>query len=98
MQDTEQPSRRFGRRGILKGLGAGALATSAVVFGAPGTANAANYACCNLVHSPSSYTSCKNARPNYIWTCRWTSTTGCSCCEKGSSGNYTASAYKCERV
>ncbi|MCM4080892.1 hypothetical protein [Paractinoplanes hotanensis] len=97
MQDTDR-ARRFGRRKLLKGVGAGALATSAVVFGAPGTANAANYACCSLVFAPSSYSACAGASKKYIWTCRWTSTTGCSCCEKGTSPNYTASAYRCERV
>jgi hypothetical protein len=95
-----QPKRRVGRRGLLRGVGAGALATSAVVFGTsqPASAHEKHYACCHLVFTPSSYATCRDSK-NYTWYCRWTQTTGCGCCERiGSSGNYTASAYHCDRT
>ena len=97
MQDKPQRP-KMGRRNILRGIGASALATSAVVFGTSKAASAGNYACCNLVYPPSSYSTCRNSK-NYTWYCQWTQTVGCGCCErKNSSGAIIASAYSCDRT
>lgn len=97
MQDKPQRP-KVGRRGILWGFGASALATSVTVFGTRTAASAANYACCNLVFAPSSYSTCR-ANNNYTWYCQWTATVGCGCCErKNSAGTIIASAYQCDHV
>lgn len=95
----EKPQRpKVGRRGILWGIGASALATSAAVFGTGNAASAAVYGCCHLVFPPSSYSTCR-ANRNYTWYCQATATRGCGCCErKNANGTIIASAYSCDRV
>ena len=99
MKDNPQRP-KVGRRNILRGFGVSALATSAVVFGTSKAASAhyKHYACCHLVFTPSSYSTCR-ANSNYTWYCQATPTRGCGCCErKNSDGNIIASAYACDRV
>jgi hypothetical protein len=68
----------------LKAIGASALATAAVVFGRAEAAQA-NYACCALRASPSSWSSCANGSNVYIWQCTQTTPYGVcyryECCE-----------------
>lgn len=97
MQEN-QPKRRVGRRSLLRGVGAGALATSAVVFGTgqPAAAHFKHYGCCHLVFTPGSYTSCTRDH-NYLWFCQSSPTRGCGCCERlNNSGAIIASAYSCD--
>lgn len=99
MQDKPQKS-KVGRRTLLGGFGASALATAAVVFGTGKAASAHynHYGCCHLVFLPSSYSTCR-ANRNYTWYCQATATRGCGCCERvNSSGTIIASAYSCDRV
>jgi hypothetical protein len=80
--------RRFGRRGLLAGAGAGGLAAASAMFGRS-SAMADNWQCCNLaVHPPNlDYDWCY-AHRTYYWGC---TTSGgflhCLCCEApGGSG------------
>lgn len=96
---TKRGPRRWGRRGLLKGFGAGALGTAAVVFGTPGQASAHynHYECCHLVLSASSYSRCADASSNYIWGCSYSGQCRtCTCCEALTPyGTVWASAYSC---
>lgn len=92
--------RRWGRRNFLKGAGASALATAAVVFGKQGTAHAVvKAACCNLAGPPGSWNSCYNYQ-DYIWKCTYLTPYGTcyryECCEGGCSpyGTCSYSAYR----
>lgn len=87
------------RRSFIKLFGAGALGTSAVIFGPAEAAMAGNYGCCNLAFAPTvSVSSCRSGS-NYTWYCQSTPTRGCTCCEvKNSSGQFVKSAYACDNT
>lgn len=96
-----KPGSKWGRRGLLKGFGASALATAAVVFGSPGRAEAhgVHRACCHLVLSPSTWSLCANASDNYIWSCNYSPVhyicTRYQCCEAFTPyGTVSRSAYR----
>ncbi len=89
---------RGSRRGVLRGIGAGAVASAAALFaeksGAAGAAVRAPL-CCNLAH-PSGpnfidYASCR-ARAAYIWGCAVSGSLYCTCCE---TKNNAQSAAQC---
>jgi hypothetical protein len=85
-----------GRRGLLKGAGASALATSAVMFGTPGRAEAdyKHYACCHLYLHPTSWSYCVSGY-NYIWGCTWSNGRSYQCCERyHTMGWVERSAYR----
>jgi hypothetical protein len=68
---SEQPASRLGRRGFLWGLGAGALATAAVVFGAARGATAApNTGCCVWHGGSGTFEQCAARPGRYIWRCQ----------------------------
>lgn len=99
--DDSRPARpRTGRRGFLKGIGASALATSAVVFGAQRPAQAYTAACCNLAVPPSSWSTCANKSDKWIWSCTKSTPYGVcyryQCCEAGKTpwGTNTISAWR----
>ena len=103
---TEQTSTRRGqswfgrkaaRRTVLGGFGAAALGSATTVFGTQ-TAQAYDDACCYLAYAPGNYNNCMSGR-HYAWSCQWTQTVYCSCCErKRDDGTYYASAYHCEHI
>ncbi|MEV4759740.1 hypothetical protein AB0J86_32235 [Micromonospora sp. NPDC049559] len=88
---------RGSRRGVLRGIGAGAIASAATLFAAkPEMAGAAPRApqCCNLEHPPGDpnyidYNDC-HARASYIWGCAVSGSLYCTCCE--TAGNAQSSA------
>lgn len=82
--------RKVGRRTLLGGAGAVGLTMSSAIFG-QASASAANYACCNLIYPPGSYTTCAN-NSQYTWYCRQCKSgcVTCACCEAA-----TSSAYYC---
>ncbi|MEU2615148.1 hypothetical protein ABZ570_26750 [Micromonospora sp. NPDC007271] len=88
------------RRRFLGGVGASALATSAVLFGSAERASATyDIACCHLRFVPSvSVATCRSGC-HYNWYCS-TATKSCSCCEvkNCSTGAYTKSAYSCDNT
>jgi hypothetical protein len=100
-------SRWRGRRGLLKGVGASALATAAVVFGKPdqAAAHGVHRACFHLVLQPTDWSRCAN--PNnwpspYIWSCTHCPVSHCcmqyQCCEAPTpTGTVWASAYRVSR-
>jgi hypothetical protein len=89
--------KKAARRSVLGGFGAAALTSATTVFGSQ-TAQAYDDACCNLAYAPSNYTTCMNGR-HYAWSCQFTQTVYCSCCErKRDNGSYFASAYHCEHI
>ncbi|HEY8472610.1 MAG TPA: hypothetical protein VIL37_08235 [Natronosporangium sp.] len=98
--DNSRPIRRTGRRGFLKGIGASALATSAVVFGTQRAAQAYTVGCCNLALPPSSWSTCNSKSDKWIWSCRHTAPHGTcyryQCCEAGYTpwGTSTISAWR----
>lgn len=89
---------RGSRRGILRGIGAGAIASAATLFAEkPGAAGATALAplCCNLAH-PSGpnfidYADC-HRRAAYIWGCAASGSLYCTCCE---TRNNAQSAAQC---
>jgi len=93
---------RGSRRGVLRGIGAGAVASAAAMFGErPQAASAAASAavrgplCCNLAH-PSGpnfidYDKC-HAHASYIWGCAASGSLYCTCCE---TKNNAQSAAQC---
>lgn len=91
--------RSWGRRGFLKGVGASALGTAAVVFGTPDSAAAHynHYGCCHLVLTASSYSRCRDSGNRYIWSCSYSGQCRtCLCCEAMTPyGSIWASAYSC---
>jgi len=98
--DQRPTPRRWGRRGFLKGAGASALATAAVVFGKQSAAQAqVQAACCFLERPPSSWSYCYDHR-DYIWACtKYTPYGVCyryECCEAACSpyGTCAYSAYR----
>jgi len=92
-----------GRRRLLGGAGASALAAAVAVFGRPGPASAlVAFGCCQLFFHPTlTLAACKtdNAKQkitHYVWTCSQGGTGfTCSCCERYVNGNQTASAAVC---
>ena len=87
------------RRRFLTLVGAGGLATAGVVFGNASAAHAyCSRACCMLYVCPNVTMSHCRSGANYTWTCRYTATRGCSCCEHGGLGSsfHGHSAYYCE--
>lgn len=89
---------RPARRGFLGIVGAGGLASAAAVFGTAAPAQAlCKRACCALLKCPNiSWRNCtRNA--DYVWNCKWTTTRGCTCCEKRTNGRQR-SAYHCSHV
>lgn len=85
------------RRTVLGGFGAAALTGASAVFGSE-SAQAFDDACCHLAYSPGSYSACMSGS-HYSWSCQFTQTVYCGCCErKRSNGSYYASAYRCEHV
>lgn len=99
-EEERRPPGRVGRRGFLKGIGASALATAAVVFGAGRAAHAYTVGCCHLWNPPSSWTNCAGKADRYIWTCYVRTSPTCDrpyqCCEAGKKpyGGWTWSAYR----
>lgn len=90
---------KTGRRGLLKGAAASALATSAVVFGSPGKAGAGeapcySFACCCLYFSPGSWSTCTTGN-YYVWSCYYNPEHYVyRCCERlNANGNAIYSAY-----
>ncbi|MBC6460705.1 hypothetical protein [Actinomadura sp. HBU206391] len=83
---------RLGRRRFMAGVGAGGLATAAVVFGRPGAAQAGAllypYNCCSLCFAPSiTVAACKGYSGHYLWYCdNGPSRLHCQCCETKSGG------------
>lgn len=87
---------RGSRRGILRGIGAGAVATAAAMFAeTPDAADAAvrGPMCCNLAHPSGpnfiNYADC-HKRASYIWGCAYTGSIYCTCCE--TTGNAQSAA------
>jgi hypothetical protein len=85
---------KAGRRRVLVGVGATALATSVTLFGGRGKeAAAAGFGplCCHLAHYPAntSYSNCY-AHAAYIWYCSSSGSLHCSCCE--TAGNKLSAA------
>lgn len=104
MTTAIQASPKPNRRRFLGLFGASGLAAAGVVFGGSSPAQAqdglCHRACCSLYTCPNvSMTHCRSGA-DYTWTCKYTSTTGCSCCEHGGLGSAWDghSAYSCERV
>ncbi len=95
--DRQPAPRRWGRRNFLKGVGASALATAAVVFGTQSPAQA--YACCHLASPAKPWKECYSRR-QYIWSCTHPTPYGTcyryQCCEAGCSpyGTCSYSAYR----
>jgi hypothetical protein len=92
--------RKSGRRSVLKGIGASALATATVVFGTTKAAQAASQACCHLSNPPGgAWSTCANASDKWIWTCTQATPYGAcyryGCCEAGHTpyGTNTISAW-----
>jgi hypothetical protein len=90
--NDDMPRRRMrdqlGRRRFLRGgLGAGALAAAATVFGSAQAAQATiTKGCCHLCLSPSGTLSQCQTGTHYTWYC--TATSGglhCTCCERGNA-------------
>ena len=87
-----------GRRRLLGGLGASALATSIAVFGGKAKAAMAQPGrphCCNLANYPANttYSYC-HAHANYIWYC--TDEGGslhCACCETKNNAKSAADCH-----
>jgi hypothetical protein len=95
------------RRRFLSTVGAGGLAAAAAVFGLSQPARATVVVgCCHLCKASSSISTCRAQRYHYEWTCRQTSTRGCTCCEGGTSDNESCqscnnvkvSSANCDRV
>ena len=90
-----------GRRRFMRWLGVGGLTTSAAIFGDRAAASATcNVACCHLYICPDvTYNFCRSGA-NYTWSCMYTGTVGCGCCETGGlQPNWTGhSAYQCDHV
>jgi hypothetical protein len=89
---------RGSRRGVLRGIGAGAVASAAGLFATnPETASAALLApqCCHLAHSSGpnfiDYATC-HANAAYIWGCAVSGSLYCTCCE---TKNNAQSAAQC---
>lgn len=76
--------RWFGRRGFLRGIGAGGLATAATVFGfAPSASAVVRVGCCTICCSPThSLSECETGN-YYVWTCTNSTIGTCYCCEHG---------------
>lgn len=88
------------RRFLRGGLGAGALAAAATVFGSGQSAQATITAgCCHLCRAKSGTLAGCESGAHYTWYC--TATSGglhCTCCEHGSSSGCTGvtqSWYTC---
>lgn len=93
---------RGSRRGVLRTIGAGAVASATGLFAAkPAMAAAGDGAelmapmCCNLAH-PSGpnfidYPTCR-ANAAYIWGCAYSGSIYCTCCE---TENNAQSAAQC---
>jgi len=97
--------RRFGRRRVLAGIGAGGLTTAATVFGFATPALAVGKVirgCCHLCCKPTRTVAYCESQSHYVWTCATSTGKTCSCCESGapclSQNGCTAthfSAYHC---
>lgn len=86
------------RRGFLSRAAAALLgAVAGVTVGNAGSAGAVVAGCCNLTHSPGSWSYC-STRSCYTWNCQ-NGGLRCQCCEvcgqPGAPNVYTASAVRC---
>jgi hypothetical protein len=99
--EPERQRARLPRRGFLRGVGASALATAAVVFGLGRPAEAVQVGCCHLGSSAGAWSTCASRSDRYIWRCRmWTPYGACyrayECCDAGRTpwGTWTISAAR----
>jgi hypothetical protein len=98
--DDRPTKGRLGRRGFMKGVGASALGTAAMVFGTPRAAQAYTVQCCHLAVPPSGWNDCASRSDRYIWKCNKAQPHGTcyrfECCDGGKTpwGTWTVSAWR----
>jgi hypothetical protein len=96
-EQSATPS-RLGRRGLIRGIGAGGLAAAAAVVVGQRPAEAAitpqQYLCCNLAEQPTfPYSVCRD-HASYIWGC-YSGSQFCQCCEWYRKNEKTISSISC---